>query len=208
MTENDYLFPILEIEQMILEWLDPFLEYKNLILLNHYFYELITNDLVYLELKEFLHNRKKFASIRFFLRSFLLEEILFLRICKKGYLRLAKRMYKIHPDINIHVFGDFIFQKSCQYGHLHIIKFLLSLEETSGKINIHNNCELAFIWSCEEGHLEVAQFLYEIGRYDINIHADHNAAFLKSTENKHLDVVMWLASLDEDYRYLLETQRT
>ena len=81
-------------------------------------------------------------------------------ICKKGDLQQVKEIIN-NKNIN------YIFDYCCYFGHLEIVKFLLSLEKTHGKIDIHSNNEDVFRVSCANGHLEIVKLLLNLEKiYD------------------------------------------
>ena len=82
----------------------------------------------------------------------------FIKACKNGRLQVAIDMASCF-GINIHAGNDRAFWYACAYGHLKIVKWLMSLEGTHGPVNIHANNDAAFRWACSKGHLETARYI-------------------------------------------------
>ena len=81
--------------------------------------------------------------------------------CIFGNLNVCKFYYfKLKSTSNFDL--DMAFQLSCGNGHLHIAQWLLSLQNSHGKIDIHDNNDCAFQLSCKYGHLPVAQWLLSL----------------------------------------------
>ena len=140
-------------------------------------------------------------------------EYAFMLACKHGHLIIVKWLYDISkshksrkrkhqcdsPQINnnnsmkmntnIHIDNEYAFRFCCGNGHLHIAKWLYSLD----KINISAKNENAFRWSCRNGHLVVAQWLCSIG--NINIHAKADQVFQWVREYDRLIIEQWLFSM-------------
>ena len=63
------------------------------------------------------------------------------------------------PDINISAKDEHSFLLACDYGHLEVAKWLLSVKPD---IDISNH---AFCYACLNGHLEVAKWLQTLKPY-------------------------------------------
>jgi hypothetical protein len=115
--------------------------------------------------------------------------------CGFGHLEVAKWLYELDVNIDIHARKEEVFRISCGFGYLEMAKWLYGLD---GKIDIHIDNEDAFRWSCSNGHLDVAKLLYELdGKTDI--HAGDDEAFCISCSKGHIDMAMWLYGLDKEY---------
>lgn len=184
-----YLFPITEIESMILFYL-KISDYKNLIMINKYFKKIIYNDEIYLQFRKFFRKHESLCVKPD--RIYKSHDIMFMRACIYGYLTVAEYLYhKFKPDINTAT--DYTFTMSCANGHIETSKFVLSI---NNKIDIHKNKEEAFRLSCANGHIEVIKFLFSLDS-NINIHIGKEYAFIESCKNGHTDVVKFLLSVDD-----------
>lgn len=149
------LFPIPEIEKMILSYLEPVTDYQKLILVNKHFFWIVYVDKTYQELKDF---SKKESFLEFDTRTYWTPRLkhhnmLFLKSCRYNYLRVAKYIYHKY-EIDIHQYCEDAFRISCKYGHLKIVKWLYNLESPC-KINTH---------------FEISKFVYHMrdGKFDID----------------------------------------
>lgn len=213
-----YLFPIAEIENIILSYVDNFDDYHRLILVNKYFYDIVANDRMYVEFRNFHLAQKKFyiyANITMTF-NYRYRQDNFLKACRNGYLQVAKYLFKKYRNnINIHTDNEYAFRSACENGHIELVKWLLSLQNIHGKINIHIDDEYAFRLACENGHIELVKFLYSVDN-TINVCACEEYAFRYSCIKGHLEVAKWIYSLANPgygyYRYFwqqppLDTKR-
>lgn len=112
--------------------------------------------------------------------------------CRHGKLEIIKMICSVNK-LNIRVNNDYAFRTSCEFGHLDVAKYLISLDDG---INIHSDDEYAFRMSCKHGHMKVCRYLISLkSNNKINIHAEEEDAFRKSCENGHINIVKWLYSL-------------
>ena len=105
-----------------------------------------------------------------------------MEFCKNGDLESLKK-YKGQFD------HGGAFQRAAGYGHLDVLKYLISL----GGVNIHAYGECAFQWAAENGQLDVLKYLMSLGGVDI--HVNDEWAFRLAANNGHLDVLKYLISL-------------
>lgn len=163
MNSHDYLFPIPEIEQLILNYLD-LMDFKNLLSINKYFNDIIVrypSYHIYLEFKKFclckdgfrIYNMKKANK----------SQTNFFKACRYGYLEIAKFLLKNYPN-EINLFADFeyAFQTSCENGRLEVAMWLYSLSQGGRKFDIHLYHDRALYISVYNGHLEVHQWLSDL----------------------------------------------
>jgi hypothetical protein len=100
----------------------------------------------------------------------------FLKACKNGDITTLKSLD--YSKIDIHAYNEHAFQHACSNGHLNIVKFLLSSEETHRHINIHADDELAFRLACENGHLPIVKYLISLEpEYGLDICARNGYIF-------------------------------
>lgn len=211
---SEYIFFVAEIEQMIFDYLDPFMDYQQLILVNKYYHEIFSNHPIIKELIIFYRSRNKFGGNRnicfieinksqFYGRSY--DNIdfykyntpsdkrrrYFAKACIGGHLIVAKYIYFKHPAEIREGIYDKIFVRCCQNGHLEIIKFLRSstLIDISG-YGIHNISDYclqkAFRKSCEMNHVEIAEWLlYSLGLEGTN-RTSQSVGYKVSSGNNNL----------------------
>lgn len=89
---------------------------------------------------------------------------LFMITCIEGYITYAKSLISRYT-INIHFEREYVFQMSCKYGQMDIIKWLIDLGENHGygKIDLHCDNSLAFRWACRNKYREIADWLIDLG---------------------------------------------
>ena len=97
---NLYILPVFDFE-IVFNYLDPIIDYKNLLLVNKYYYHLVTCDETYREIKEF-YKRKNELDLDKPSESIDDHTKEFMKCCQYGYKRMAQYLYK-HYEINIHV---------------------------------------------------------------------------------------------------------
>lgn len=221
MESHYYLFPIPEIEAMILDYLNKEIDYQQLVSVNKYFHEIIERDLVYPELRRFLKEiyhkrstRKRSRSQRRVRRGecstwhnikyprihkFLIESL------KHDKLEFAKYVYTtanyvlyLHTDLDS-LFCEITqeFLTAChENGNSEIVKWVHGLNDLTIAAEHHNDL---FGMCCEKGYLEIAKWLYD--KYSpgtINICKLSMQSFMNSCKNGHIDVIRWLCSLDNN----------
>lgn len=200
----DCIFPIPEIEQIILNYLNKTTDLLTLLFVNKYFYEIISAKNFYPELKNF-YKIKHSISVRFIPRETNKSIRLFWKACQGGYIHVMKYLLEKYPNkIDIHSHREYAFQLCCKYGHTDAAEWLYQLSQSNGYgwINIHSDNEWAFRHSCEFGHLGTVKWLYHLSQSTtkiINIHVDGDFAFKQCCLNRNLDVVQWLCSLDPSF---------
>ena len=108
----------------------------------------------------------------------------FIEYCRAGDLINAQ---KYSDGLNLACI-ERAFCFSCRFGHIEMIKYLISLKDKYGQINIHASNEHAFRFSCEGGHFEVIKYLISLkDEYGpINIHAYDEDGFRASCERGRL----------------------
>lgn len=187
---NIYIFPISEIEYIILQYLDPLMDYKILSQVNHYYFQIIESHPIYIELKDFASKEKYleiFSEIEFHDR---INEV-FTKACMYGYPLIVKYLFSKYSkeiDVNIHICDEYTFRKTCSNGHLEIAKILYTKYPN---INIHSRDEWAFRYSCMYGHLEVIKYLLSVDG-KTNIHAFSEYGFRWSCLRGYLDIAKFL----------------
>ena len=122
-------------------------------------------------------------------------DILLLSEVNKHYLNALDKDRQIVNCIKYNFFD------ACENGHKSIAEWLLSLEETHGKIDIHVDDEKVFRHACSNGHKAVAEWLLSLEETHgkINIHANDDQAFRLACRRGHKSVSEWLLSLEETH---------
>lgn len=198
MNSTYYIFPIHEIERIILDYLDEITDWKKLILVNKYFYNLISDDPTYLEIKNFCRIKKSIDV--FCIPGNTNRDTLNLwKACQMGYLRVMKYLlmkYSNRDMIQVHYFREFAFQLCCRGGHTEPAKWLYEFTRFNKKsvIDIRQDNNYAFNSSCENGHIETAKWLYELSKTDnrIDIHSEDESVFRFSCVYGRLELAKWL----------------
>lgn len=129
-------------------------DYRNIICVNKYYYNVIINNPLYLEFK-------RYKTLRL---PHITKDNQFVYSCLRGFIFYIKYLVSRYK-INIHINKDIAFQLSCRHGHIKIAKYLIELGNQSdhGQINIHTNYDYAFKCACVYRHVEIANYLIELG---------------------------------------------
>lgn len=188
---NPHIFPIPEIDSMIIDHL-YLKDFKQLVLVNKYYYEFINNNPIYRDFSKFV----KAKDLELGISNQPEKEHIFCLACKFDCPYVTKYIFDRYP-INIHINHDYPFRLSCIGGNLELVKWLYSLLEKTE--NLYDYIRCGFNWACENGHLEVAQYLYYHNK--INIREVNDYAFTHSCKNGHLDTINWLCTLCDKYQY-------
>ena len=106
-----------------------------------------------------------------------------------GYLDMIQSYTKVFPSIITPKFvKDYLFERACEYGHLHVVRWLAERFHHEDEQYVIN---YAFAVTCKNGHLHVARWL--VGEFpDIDPQERENYAFRHSCKNGHLHVARWL----------------
>lgn len=123
------------------------------------------------------------------------NEFAFRYACSNGHFEIAKWIFSINPNLDIHAKDSYAFCYSCENGHFEIAKWLFSINPN---LNISAYREYAFRYACKNGKLEVVKWLLSI-KPDINISIKDDYAFCYACENDHLEVAKWFTQLDYKY---------
>ena len=196
------ILPLPELNNELINYLDPYEDFKNLCLTNKYYSQCIKNNKLYQELKEF--HEKKNPIV--FLSDYPLKG--FAKTCYYGYLEAAKYLYYKNNKNLIIKEKDLALIYSCRNGHKKIVVWLCSLSQT---YSISTSIKMdTFTYSCYNGHKDIAEWLYK--HYDMNmktdIHENIEKIFEESCYEGNLDIVKWLYSLtkininaDDEYAF-------
>lgn len=185
MESKSYLFPIPEIEVIILSFLDPAKDYQKIIQLNKYFFDIISNDETYKDLKLFF---QKTNRLDIYVTGYDLLNLTFLKACACGHLQVAKYFYhNFNKKIDIHAGEEFAFRLSCSNDYVDMAKFLFSLD---GKIDIHAKNDHAIRDACFYGYVDIVEFIYSLDK-------EGCLDFYRKNSAIHHMVYIWFESLSE-----------
>ena len=179
-----------DLDTIIINYCNVETDYKNIILINKYYNNIIMNDDLFLDLKRIMEMKIKMKD----------KTNLFIETCRMGFKFFAKYLVLKHK-INIHADDEGAFRWSCENGHTETVKYLIELgnQPNNQQINIHANNEYAFRYSCQNGHIETVKYLIELGNQpnhqQINIHARDEYAFKWSCYYGHIETVKYLIEL-------------
>ena len=182
-----------DLDTTIINYCDVETDYKNIILINKYYNNIITNDNLFLDFKKIIKMKIKMLD----------KKKLFIETCRMDFKFFAKYLISKHK-INIHTDDELAFRWSCRNGHIETVKYLVELgnQPNYQQINIHANTEEAFRWSCRNGHIETVKYLIELGTQPnyqkINIHANDEEAFRYSCYNGHIETTIYLIEISNE----------
>ena len=92
------------------------------------------------------------------------------KLCIRGNLDDIKKILATDNNIHVKCFRNYGFRLACRYGHLHIVKYVLSLYKThkndGSKINLQIKIELGIIWAYSRGHLNIVKYLTRLYKYN------------------------------------------
>jgi ankyrin repeat protein len=125
----------------------------------------------------------------------------FNRYCKEGNLHAVHGMINKQIEFNIHMKDDYALRKACQYGHIEIVKLLLSSPNLKEHSNIHANSDEALKLACENGHIEVAKFLLTspLIKQHSDSRKDNDVCLRKACINGHLEIIKLLCSFSPHF---------
>ena len=111
------------------------------------------------------------------------KEIAFITACKYGQLNIAKWLINDYPNINIHVYNDKAFKRSCYNEHFEIVQWLIEYANSiRSPIDIHAQNERAIKLSFSNGQYHVTKWLIKtFDGYDTTRFSEKEMAFY----NKH-----------------------
>ena len=137
-----------DLDTTIINYCDVESDYKNILLINKYYNNIIMNDNLFLDLKRIIEMKIKTKN----------KTKLFIETCRMGLKFFAKYLLLKHK-INIHMDNEHAFRLSCANGHIETVKYLIELGNQANykQINIHADDEFAFRWSCGNGYIEMVK---------------------------------------------------
>lgn len=145
----------------------------------------------YYNVVKWLHDENKINA------KWLIDDVyIFIHCCDKGYLKLAKLLLEINPNIDLEANDNCVFDLVCAKGYLKFAKWLLSVKpDIFSKPNTEKNIYLynstAFINSCQNGHFKMAKWLLKV-RPHIFIEFDFDEGFHEACVNGHIKIAKWL----------------
>lgn len=195
-NDNDSRYsthPQYELEQLILDYLDPFIDYKKMILVNKYYYKLLGTNPIYFELKSF------FSHIHFSKFHPKFEKIshYFINSSNYGCLEIMKYLWRKY-DTRAYDHMALKYASTTE-----IIDFLLEIND---KISGYS-FQLAFAHNCNDSRLHIAKYLYKISlerNTPIDIRYVNDCIFKNCCDDGHTETAKWLCTLCNKYK--IETQ--
>ncbi len=103
-------------------------------------------------------------------------------LCKKGKLNELLKHIK-NDNIND------VFKYSCEFGHLNIVKYLLT-NVLQYKINIHYDNDYAYMHADKNGHLDIVEYLLSLEK--IKKYINYNKEFENACQKNDIDMVNYL----------------
>lgn len=96
--------------------------------------------------------------------------------------------------INIHLNKETFLEEACTYGHLDIVKYLLTSPDLKEHCDITANSHYCFQQACQNGHIEVVKYM--ACSPELKIHSDitasNNLALQNACCKNHVEIVSYL----------------
>ena len=118
-----------ELNYIIIENLDPLKDYRNLLLINKYYYDFIHRHTKYSEFKKFWRRKNQYST---YLNGNCIDRD-FSKACEYGYINVAKYLYNTYI-IDIHQNDEYIFIETCLSGHLDFHVIMVIIKSLNGCI--------------------------------------------------------------------------
>lgn len=207
---NELIFPITEVDSIIIDYLDPLRDYKNLSMISHYYHDLVNQNKIYSELVDFNKNFDKISGF-WAINS---QSKIFLKACKGEYVHLAKYFYDKHRmDVNTCIPTAFEF--CCENGNLELVRWLFGIVYDTNQ-NLLTSMYLQYVcYRCccakydpikETERLEVFKFLIDVTiqlnrRIYFNAYWCNGGIFMSSCKNNHLLIIKYIVLIENDYEF-------
>lgn len=174
----DYLFPLQEVEERIIDFLSPVSDLKNILLLSKYYHELTTHNKLFIQFKQcYLDGLQREIICRKELNNyvFVLLSVILKNATKHGFLKIIQFVFyekKYEFLFRSPIYRD-IFEISCQYGQFKITKWLhTNLNKKYKKIFRY---DFSFKLAVRGGHSKTIKWLLDFknrNQIEIDIHSD------------------------------------
>ena len=159
--ENHLIYPIKDIDDLILLKYTKVRDLFQLVKLNKYYNNLVSNLPLIKEIKEYNSKKDNNYTLKYIPG---LYDNLFLQVCGYGLINYAKYLFKNYK-INIHKNADCAFRYSCATGHLQAAKWLIDLsKQLNSPIDIHAWNDYVYRYSKQNGHLELYEWLQTLDK--------------------------------------------
>lgn len=218
MSITNEIFPIPEIEDMILAYIDPIDDLPKLSRVNHYYNSVAKRNTLYTTTLNYhirygrisIHDiftlicsqnnisGAKYLKARYlnYLRSYSYDDI-YIICCRNGHLDTA--VFLLNSGFNISrikikfIFGTYdcnsIFTDCCK--HIYMFIWMYNMYIMDDYVN------LLFKQACTDGNITAASFLYNlIEFYGIGNYTT-NDLFQQICKKNHLGIAIWLYNLDD-----------
>lgn len=196
-----HIFPIPEIDSIILDFLDVIEDGKNLMLVNKYYCRIIGEIPTFIELKKFyvttdnhhvIYNGTPCIKFNKSQEKFIIS-------CLLDYFLTAQYLLKKYTDeINFLLMIDITLYYVCSKNFIRIVKWMI---ESSSQMITENNQYISFRDSCCNGNLEIAKYLLNLYGLPnrIDIHQKDELIFRFCCERGHFEIVKYLISLEKSH---------
>ncbi|AFX93084.1 putative ankyrin repeat protein [Megavirus courdo11] len=121
----------------------------------------------------------------------------FIYAVQNNYLHIIKHIINlknVNPSIInfIYVNLDNGIYEASKFGHLEIIKYLISLGKKDNGQHIKCSCNRSMVKAAKKGYIDIVKYFISIGT---NINYKNQAVFRKSAKKGHLNIVKYLVEL-------------
>lgn len=111
--------------------------------------------------------------------------------------------------INIHLNKEAFLEEACTYGHLDIVRYLLTSPDLKEHADITANSHYCFQQACQSGHIELVKYMATSP--ELKVHSDITAANNVALQNacckNHVEIVRYLlTSVDLKIHTLMDDE--
>jgi len=123
------------------------------------------------------------------------------RACATGQLDVVQYLIGLDKDhlIDLHAHHEKAFYNACIHSHINIADYLISLEESYGKIDLHVLNEYIFVTACSHSE-NVVRYLIELGNKlssPFDLHINGEMPFISACEYGQISIVKYLIQRGE-----------
>lgn len=197
--DDHVIHPYHEIEELILNLLNPITDYPKLVQVNKYYHTLITNLEIYWQLKEAI----SFKHYETYVDNNLCN-LCCIAACTLGYHEIAKLFYQLgNATSNPVPITEFKLEQFVKRNNFEMVKWLCELNPMVMR-------EISFSVICETNNLEMIGYYFSpqfqnlvMNQYEINYGIFRGKIFEKDECfkyvccNNHLEITKFLLSLEE-----------
>jgi ankyrin repeat protein len=126
------------------------------------------------------------------------EDKIFIRACVDGHPEIVKNMIENNNPV---AKLQYAFTKACEFGHLEILDYMISLHGTK-YMTLKEDIDNGVIWACNNGHLNIVKRLVSLHNIvRLNIHYENEFAFRYASVDSYIDMVRYLIKLSMKKQY-------